>query len=88
MGPLPETGPDANGAQLVLTTDHTSILSQDVFRRDRIRFCERDARQATSLFSLTDFRPRRGVENLERAYLGGRYGAVPYVRPPRVRFDA
>ena len=79
---------NANGAQLVFTTHDTSILSQDVFRRDQIWFCERNARQETNLFPLTDFRPRRGVENLERAYLGGRYGAVPYVRPPRVRSNA
>ena len=48
----------------------------------------RHSRQETNLFPLTDFRPRRGVENLERAYLGGRYGAVPYVRPSRVGSDA
>ena len=79
---------NANGAQLLFTTHDTSILSQDVFRRDQIWFCERNARQETNLFPLTDFRPRRGVENLERAYLGGRYGAVPYVRPSRVGSDA
>ena len=76
---------DERGAQLVFTTHDTSILSQEVFRRDQIWFCERNARQETRLFPLTDFRPRRGVENLERAYLGGRYGAVPYVRPSRIR---
>ena len=76
---------NAKGAQLVFTTHDTSILSQDVFRRDQIWFCERNAYQETRLFPLTDFRPRRGVENLERAYLGGRYGAVPYVRPSRIR---
>ena len=76
------------GHRLVFTTHDTSILSQDVFRRDQIWFCERNARQETNLFPLTNFRPRRGVENLERAYLGGRYGAVPYVRHSRVRSDA
>ena len=76
-----------NGAQLVFTTHETSILNQDVFRRDQIWFCERNFRQETSLFPLTDFRPRRKVENLERSYLGGRYGALPYVRPDRIRSD-
>lgn len=71
---------NANGAQLVFTTHDTSILSQDVFRRDQIWFCERNARQETNVFPLTDFRPRRGVENLERSYLAGRYGALPYLR--------
>lgn len=69
-----------NNAQLVLTTHDTSILSQDVFRRDQVWFCERNSRHETALTPLSDYQPRKGVENLERAYLGGRYGAVPYIR--------
>ena len=71
---------NAKGAQLVFSTHDTSILNQDVFRRDQIWFCERNARQETELFPLSDFRPRKGVENLERSYLSGRYGAVPHFR--------
>nr|WP_217641988.1 AAA family ATPase [Atopomonas hussainii] len=70
-------------AQLVFTTHETSILNQDVFRRDQIWFCEKNKDQATSLYPLTDFSPRKGRENLEDAYLSGRYGALPYVRPIR-----
>lgn len=75
-------------AQLVFTTHDTSILSQDVFRRDQIWFCERNSRQETGVFPLTDFRPRRGLENLERSYLAGRYGALPYIRPTTARSRA
>jgi hypothetical protein len=28
---------------------------------------------------MTNFRPRKGLENLERSYLAGRYGGLPYV---------
>ena len=66
-------------AQLVFTTHDTSILNQQLFRRDQIWFCERKKR-STRLFRLTDFSPRKGEENLERRYLSGRYGALPYVR--------
>ena len=76
------------GAQLIFTTHDTSILSQEVFRRDQIWFCERNSRQETQVFPLTDFRPRRGVENLERSYLAGRYGALPYIRSGRARSKA
>ena len=72
---------NTNGAQLIFTTHETAVLSQDVFRRDQIWFCERDAAQATTLYPLTDFRPRKGMHSLERAYLGGRYGAVPLIAP-------
>lgn len=74
----PATNP--RGAQLVFTTHETSILNQDILRRDQIWFCERDERQATRLYPLTDFSPRKGMENLERSYLAGRYGALPYLK--------
>ena len=76
-----ETNP--NNAQLIFTTHETSILNQEVFRRDQIWFCEKDDDQATTLYPLTDFSPRKGRENLELAYLSGRYGALPYIRPLR-----
>ncbi len=69
----------SSDAQLVFSTHDTSILNQDVFRRDQIWFCERNARHETELVPLSDFRPRKGIENLERGYLAGRYGAVPYI---------
>lgn len=65
-------------AQLLFSTHETAILSQDVFRRDQVWFCERSKNQATKLYPLNEFKPRKGVENLERAYLAGRYGALPF----------
>jgi AAA15 family ATPase/GTPase len=67
-------------AQLIFTTHETSILTQDVFRRDQIWFTEKDEFNATTLYPLSDFSPRKGVENLEKHYLQGRYGALPYFR--------
>lgn len=68
-----------NNAQLIFTTHETSILDQQVFSRDQVWFCEKDKGQATTLFGLTDFSPRKGAENLEKAYLSGRYGALPLI---------
>ncbi len=73
-----ETNP--KNAQLIFTTHDTSILNQEVFRRDQIWFCEKDKGQASKLYPLTDFSPRKGVENLEKGYLSGRYGALPYLK--------
>ena len=67
------------GAQIVFTTHETSILSQDIFRRDQIWFCEKEE-QATKLYSLLEFKPRKGVEDIEKGYLSGRYGALPYIK--------
>ena len=69
-----------SSAQLLFSTHDTSVFSQDVFRRDQLWLCERNARQESNLTPLTDFRPRKGQENLERAYLAGRYGAVPILQ--------
>ena len=70
-------------AQLVFTTHETHMLDQTIMRRDQVWFCEKDDTQATRVFPLTDFRPRKMRENLEAAYLSGRYGAVPYISEPQ-----
>lgn len=68
-----------SSAQLIFTTHETSILSQDVFRRDQIWFCEKE-NKATKLYSLVEFKPRKGVTDLEKGYLSGRYGALPFFK--------
>ncbi len=79
VGLIHDPNINRNGAQLIFSTHGTSLLSQDVLRRDQIWFCKRNRRQETELFSLAEFRPRNGSDNLERAYLSGRYGAIPFV---------
>ena len=74
-----DPGLNRQGAQLVFTTHNTSVLSQEVFRRDQIWFFERDKAQASSLYPLSDFKVRKG-SNLELAYLSGRFGGLPFVR--------
>jgi hypothetical protein len=54
------------------------VLGSDALRRDQIWFTEKDKSGASHLYPLTDFHPRR-EENLERGYLQGRYGAVPFL---------
>lgn len=73
------TQSNPKNAQLVFTTHETSILSQEIFRRDQLWFCEKDKNQATKLYPLTDFSPKKGRENLKENYLSGRYGALPYI---------
>jgi uncharacterized protein len=68
---------NANGAQLIFTTHDTALLDSEVFRRDQIWFTEKDAAQSARLYPLSDFSPRNS-EALERNYLKGRYGGVPF----------
>ena len=68
-----------NGAQLIFSTHNTNLLDiKEVFRRDQIWFVERDNDQATALYPLTDFSPRKDA-SVESGYLSGRYGAVPFL---------
>ena len=67
------------GAQLIFVTHETSLLNQEIFRRDQIWFCEKK-NNATELFSLAEFKVRKDVDDLEKAYLSGRYGAMPYLK--------
>jgi AAA15 family ATPase/GTPase len=74
--------PEVNtgGAQLVFTTHDTSLLdAYGLFRRDQVWFFEKRPDQSSSLYPLLDFSPRKN-EALERGYLQGRYGALPFLR--------
>jgi uncharacterized protein len=74
------------GAQLLLSTHDASLLGrsdgEDVLKRDQVWFVEKDAYGESTLFPLSDFKPRT-VENRERRYLGGSYGAVPFLSDER-----
>ncbi len=67
-------------AQLIFTTHETSILNQEVLRRDQVWFCERDSDLSTQIYPLSDFKPRKEYENIENSYFSGRYGAIPYFK--------
>ena len=71
----PETNP--KGAQLIATTHDTNLLRSKHLRRDQIWLTEKDPEGATHLYPLTDFRTR-ATDDLERGYLQGRFGAIPF----------
>lgn len=77
-----ETNP--YGAQLICTTHDVTQLEGD-FRRDQVWFVEK-RQQQTSLYPLSDFRPRK-KEAIGRGYLRGRYGALPSPQARRIRIE-
>jgi AAA15 family ATPase/GTPase len=70
-----ETNP--KGAQLIVATHDTNLLNAKGLRRDQVWFTEKDEGGATHLYPLTDIETRKG-DNLEKGYLQGRYGAIPF----------
>ncbi len=65
--------------QMVFTTHEDTIMDQSLFRRDEIWFVERDADNASKIYSLDRFKERYD-KKLSKAYLEGRYGAIPVFR--------
>jgi uncharacterized protein len=55
-------------AQLIFTTHDTSLLDNDLFRRDQVWFVQKDQQQGSRLYSLLDFKPRKG-ESIGKGYL-------------------
>ena len=70
---------ESTKAQLIFTTHDTTLLSQKLLRRDQIWFMEKDDKSATRLYPLSDFSPR-DHEAIERGYLNGRYGGIPFLK--------
>jgi AAA15 family ATPase/GTPase len=66
-------------AQLIFTTHDTSLLGTQLLRRDQIWLVEKDEDQASRLYPLSDFSPRKN-EALEKGYLEGRYGGIPVLK--------
>ena len=64
--------------QLVVTTHETHLLDGDLLRRDEIWFAEKDKSQASKTYSLMDFKPRKDLR-LQRGYVHGRFGAIPFI---------
>ena len=64
--------------QIIVTTHETHLLDFDLLRRDEIWFAEKDSSEATHLYALTEFNVRRDLQ-VRKAYLGGRFGAVPFL---------
>lgn len=69
-----------NGAQLIFNTHDTNLLRLNILRRDQIWFTEKnDDNGVSTLYPLSDFSVRNS-ENVEKGYMLGRYGAVPFIK--------
>ena len=79
----PQTNP--RNAQLIFTTHDTSLLN--VLNRDEVWLTEKEPDGASTLVALAEYggtRVRKSL-NLERAYLQGRFGAVPEIDQIAIR---
>ena len=65
--------------QLVISCHAVNIMTNKLFRRDQIWFCEKDQYGATDLYSLVEYKELvRKDASYNKSYLQGKYGAIPY----------
>lgn len=73
-------------SQMFISTHSVSFMTNKLFRRDQIWFCEKDRYGASSVYSLADFKePVRKDATFNKNYLKGKYGAVPSVNEARLQ---
>jgi hypothetical protein len=70
-------------AQLIFSTHDTNLLGArgddgHILARDQVWLTEKSSQGSTTIYPLTDYKPRKS-ESIERGYLSGRYGAVPFI---------
>lgn len=72
------------GAQLIFATHDTNLLDLSIIRRDQIWFAEKDAVEASDVYSLVEFKDKEGKKvrydrDIKNDYIQGRYGAIPFI---------
>lgn len=67
-----------SNSQLIFTTHESHLLDDELLRRDEIWFTEKKGDGSSEFYPLSNFNPR-GDKVLERGYLQGRYGGIPFL---------
>ncbi len=79
----PKTNP--KGAQLIFTSHDNTLQRNHLLRRDQIWFTQMRPDHSTDLYPLTDFKVRNDLA-IDKAYLDGRFGAVPLLPADEIEF--
>lgn len=65
--------------QLVFTTHDTTLLDQNILRRDEMWATERNFDGASSLSSFSEYKDIRYDKDIRKSYLQGRMGGIPKI---------
>lgn len=70
-----------NQSQLLVSTHYDPILKDidDIFGKDSVWFTEKGTDGNSTLYSLSDFSGLNKLTSIHRAYMNGRFGALPKV---------
>lgn len=66
----------ANNSQIFITSHHTNLISNSVFRPDQLNVIEFRGKSGSSVKRVSQFKPRE-AQNIEKMYLGGMFEGLP-----------
>jgi uncharacterized protein len=69
---------ETSKGQVIFTTHDSNLLDLKLFRQDEIWFTEKKSDGSTSMYPLSDFKPRYDLD-IKKGYLQGRFGAIPFL---------
>ncbi|MBO4691298.1 MAG: ATP-binding protein [Bacteroidales bacterium] len=69
----------SESAQLIFTTHNTNLLDMKKIRKDQVYFVNKRSDGSSDLYSLFDYKDFRENMDAEKAYLQGRFDAIPYI---------
>ena len=69
----------SESAQLIFSTHNTNLLNMRKLRKDQVYFVNKRDDGSSDLYSLFDFKDFRESMDAEKAYLQGRFDAIPYI---------
>lgn len=73
-------------AQILFTTHDTSLLNNEIFRRDQVWFTDKNSQGITELYSMADISGIRNNIPYDKWYLSGRFGATPVINEPNISY--
>ena len=74
-----DTDINTKNAQLIFTSHETSVMSKGFMHQDQVWLVENNEAEGSELIALSNYKVR-DVSAFQKAYLDGRYGAVPSLR--------
>ena len=67
---------NAKDSQIYITSHHTNLISNSVFRPDQIDLITFHNASGSKVTRISQFKPRE-AQNLEKMYLGGMFEGLP-----------
>lgn len=69
----------SESAQMIFSTHNTNLLNMKKLRKDQVYFVNKRDDGSSDLYSLFDYKDFRENMDAEKAYLQGRFDAIPYI---------